>query len=405
MAMQRVLVASAAIAVLTLGGPRAAAAGGYATNRLDPSEAGSDWYTTESLDLRGALRPQVGVLGDWAYAPLVRHERTIIEDSITSYVRAAVVIADRLRLATSLPVVLYQHGDDAPAPSTVRAPSRPQAFGDLRLSGDFRLFGTYESKVRAAAGLAVHLPTGSRGAYTGDGTVRFTPRVLVAGDASYFVWAAKLGFALRPERGTFDGRALGDEVVFSVSAGVNVNDRFVLGPELHGAATATGKDAFASRGVSTELLLGSRVKLAHHYQIGSAIGGGILGGDGAPTLRVLLVFEYAPDVCVDTDGDGVCSYDDACPDRDGVRTNDRKTNGCPADRDRDRIPDRDDNCPDAPGDRTIDPATAGCPDRDRDGVADPADACPDVPGVPNTDAGRNGCPKVDEPPPPGAVAP
>jgi hypothetical protein len=308
-------------------------------------------------------------------------------------------MAERFRLAASLPAIVYQHGDDLPPPSTARAPSNEQAFGDVRLSADVRVLGTYERPLRAAAGLSLWLPTGSARAYTSDGTVRVAPRLLFAGGISSFVWAAKVGFALRPQGGSWDGRALGSEVLFAASAGVKVNDRFVLGPEVHGTAGVTGTSALTPRSISTELLLGGRVKLAHHVQVGTAIGGAILGGDGAPTLRMLAVFEYAPDVCVDPDGDGVCAYEDACPDRDGVRTTDRRTNGCPQDRDHDGIPDRDDRCPDTPGGKTIDPLTVGCPDRDRDGVADLADACPDVVGLPSIERDRNGCPKPDAPPP------
>jgi len=45
----------------------------------------------------------------------------------------------------------------------------------------------------------------------------------------------------------------------------------------------------------------------------------------------------------------------------GVRTNDPKTNGCPADRDRDGVPDAQDACPDEPGQRDADPKKNGCP--------------------------------------------
>ncbi len=46
-------------------------------------------------------------------------------------------------------------------------------------------------------------------------------------------------------------------------------------------------------------------------------------------MRVLGIVEYVEEVCVDKDGDGICAGEDACPDEDGPRTNDRMTNGCP----------------------------------------------------------------------------
>ena len=47
---------------------------GFALNRFDPSERGSDWFALESLDLRGHNRWAVGVVGDWAYKPLVLYD-------------------------------------------------------------------------------------------------------------------------------------------------------------------------------------------------------------------------------------------------------------------------------------------------------------------------------------------
>ncbi len=273
-----------------------------------------------------------------------------------------------------------------------RAPRREQAAGDLRLDGDVRLFGTRESRVRGAGGLQVHLPSGSRAAYTSDGTVRVAPRFLVAGDLDWFAWGAKLAFLVRPFEGTWEGRELGSQVQLALSGGVNVNDRFVLGPEVHGAFTVTRGDAFGERSIPVEVLLGGRVRIANDFQVGSAIGSRVSAGDGAAKMRVLAVFEYAPDVCVDKDGDGICAYEDACPEVAGVRTYDRKTSGCPADRDGDGVLDRDDKCPDAPGGKSLDPDSVGCPDRDKDGVSDRTDACPDVPGVASTEAAGNGCP-------------
>jgi len=49
----------------------AAQASGFALDRLDVSERGSDWFTLESMDFRGHLRPAAGLLLNWAHKPLV----------------------------------------------------------------------------------------------------------------------------------------------------------------------------------------------------------------------------------------------------------------------------------------------------------------------------------------------
>lgn len=318
----------APLALLALARTAAAQSAGYAIGPYDPSSPGSDWYTTESLDLRGKLRPQVGLLTEWAYAPLVVDgpngaRQRVITDQVNVHGRASLVIRNRLRVGFSAPLTLYQHGDSPTAPRHAQAP------GDVRLDADVRVLGAYGDALRCAAGFEVFAPFGRRSLYTSDGTFRVAPRLLLAGDAKSFIWAAKLSYMVRPFDGVWEGRALGDQVGVALSAGLKVNDRFVFGPELHGAGTVDGRNALEIRALPMELLIGGRVRLADNFQIGSAIGGRITDGDGGAKMRVLAVFEYAPDVCIDKDGDGICAYEDACPDRDGPRTSNRRTNGCP----------------------------------------------------------------------------
>jgi len=61
-------------AVATMSGLAAAQETGFALNRFDPSDRGSDWFSTDSLDLRGSNRLGVGVVGDWSHKPLVWYD-------------------------------------------------------------------------------------------------------------------------------------------------------------------------------------------------------------------------------------------------------------------------------------------------------------------------------------------
>ena len=135
--------------------------------------------------------------------------------------------------------------------------------------------------------------------------------------------------------------------------------------------------------------------------MGAGAGGGHrTTGYSSPSFRLLAGLEWSPAIeekPVDRDGDGVLDKDDACPDVPGIKTDDPKTNGCPApkpsDRDGDGIVDADDACPDVAGVKSDDPKKNGCPaDRDGDGIYDADDACPDVPGVKSEDPKKNGCP-------------
>ena len=211
-----------------------------------------------------------------------------------------------------------------------RAPGANSRIGDMRLTADALVFGKYGSLVRGASGTVVFLATGSRAALTSDGTLRVAPRFLLAGDYLGFAYAGKVGFAFRPYDESFEGRPLGSEVLFSAAVGVKVKDRFVFGPELYGSTVVTGDRPLRTRDTPLEMLVGARLNVGDDARVGTAIGPGFTRGDGTPSMRVLVSIEYAPHVCVDKDGDGICDNDDACPLVDGVRTNDPKTNGCPA---------------------------------------------------------------------------
>lgn len=402
-------IVTAAILVHILTSPQSAAAQarGFAVNRFEPSDRGSDWFANESLDFRGDVRPALGLVFDWAYKPLVLRDPNdvqgdsrgnVITDQVFMHAGGVLVFHDRVRVGADLPVALFQDGEDVSAAAVAARAPEKAAFGDARLSGDVRVIGEYGARFSAAVGAQVYLPTGSRSLFTGEGTARVTPRVLVAGDIEGFPYAAKLGFAFRPFDSSFEGRPLGSEAIFSVAVGVKANDQFVFGPELYGSTVVTGGDgAFRTRNTPLELLVGAHLTVANHWQTGMAVGPGFTRGDGCPTMRVLFSVEFAPDVCVDKDGDGICANEDACPEVDGVRTTDPKTNGCPSDRDHDGFIDKEDACPDAPGARTADPKTSGCPDRDKDGVADREDACIDVAGVATDDPKTNGCPTAAAP--------
>jgi hypothetical protein len=244
MAARTVLTAALAACILAAPLRAGAQAAGFSVNRFEPADRGSDWFANESLDLRGNMRPALGAILDWAYRPLALDDVTsspsasqvdVIVDQLFLHVGGSFVFRDRFRVAADQPLVVYQHGEDAAGRTVAARAPDGAALGDTRLSGDVRVLGKYGANFSAALGAQVHLPTGSPEQFTGDGTVRVTPRLLIAGSVEGFPYAAKLGFAYRPLDATFEGRELGSEAVFSIAAGVEANDRFVFGPELKSA--------------------------------------------------------------------------------------------------------------------------------------------------------------------------
>jgi outer membrane protein OmpA-like peptidoglycan-associated protein len=393
--------------------PAAAQSSGFALSRFDPSERGSEWFALDSLDLRGSGRLAVGVVVDGAYRPLSIYDANgdvqteVVRHQVFAHPGASLVLWDRLRLGLSVPVVVYQDGDGGTLRGlSYAAPSTP-AFGDIRLSGDVRILGEHRGPATLAAGLAVHLPTGSRDAFTSDGSVRLQPRVLLAGDIAAFSWAAKLGFTYRARDERVDDSPLGSELTFAAAAGLRLADgKVVVGPEIFGSSVVTDDAFLKTRSTPLDGILGFHWTFAEAWRFGAGGGAGLTQGFGSPEARYMVSLEHVTPVeerkvpvepvsepVRDRDRDGVPDDQDACPDTHGVATSDPKTNGCPPDRDGDGALDFDDACPDVPGVLSSDPKKNGCPpDRDGDGVLDAVDACPDTPGVATSDPKTNGCP-------------
>src|SRR5262245_9679508 len=90
---------------------------GYALNHFDLSERGSEWFSTDSLDLRGHGRPALGVVGEWAFRPLVvnnaddEYQRSIVRNQFVLHPGFSLVLWERLRLAADLPVQAYADGN------------------------------------------------------------------------------------------------------------------------------------------------------------------------------------------------------------------------------------------------------------------------------------------------------
>jgi outer membrane protein OmpA-like peptidoglycan-associated protein len=382
---------------------RAQSRTGFAIDRFDPAERGSQFFVNDTLDFRGDLRPAAGATLDYGYKPLVVYDRAgneraaIVRHQLFTHVGGAIVIGDRLRLGLNLPIAVYQDGEAAVLDGQRFKAADKAALGDLRLAADARILGEYGDIFTLAAGIRAWLPTGQRSQFTGDGSTRLAPQVMAAGDIGAFTYAARLALVYRPRDDAYAGSPLGSELLGSAGAGLKtLGSKLVIGPEVFATSVFTDSSSFfKTRGTPAEWLFGLHYDVGD-FRVGGGVGGGLTRGYGAPQLRALLSLEYVPAYeKPDRDHDGVFDVEDACPDVPGVRDPDPKKNGCPVappDADNDGILDLEDACPNQPGPRTSDPTTNGCPDRDKDGIVDKLDACPTVPGVKDPDPKKNGCP-------------
>src|SRR6185436_4331362 len=247
---------------------------GFSLDRYEPSGGGSDWFSLESIDFRGNGRPSLGVIGDYAYKPLVLFNRNdeevanIVTNQFFLHVGFSINLFDRLRLGASLPIVLQQEGTNGAITGvgTYLAP-RDAGIGDLRVGADVRLFGSHRGFIRAAVGGYVFFPTGNQDKYTGDGRVRVAPRAMIAGDVGPLAYALQGGVQLRPvsERNAFP--ELGNELWGGAAVGVRPADWVMIGPEAYGTSTISNNNFGKVRSSPFELLFGVHFTIADDLRL------------------------------------------------------------------------------------------------------------------------------------------
>jgi hypothetical protein len=189
--MKRALAVSFVVLPLALvasAAPEASAqTNGYAVNRFEPSETGSDWFANESLDLRGNGRFAFGVLNDYTTNQIVYRnydgstQSALVGKQEFLHLGGSLVLANRLRIGVSVPLALYQNGQTSTYGTTTLTPPSKAAIGDIRVGADVRLLGEYRDPITVAIGVQVHLPTGFEDQLTGtcsSGRSSLAPRSL-----------------------------------------------------------------------------------------------------------------------------------------------------------------------------------------------------------------------------------
>ncbi|MBN1610547.1 MAG: OmpA family protein [Polyangiaceae bacterium] len=388
---------------------------GFALDRFDPSERGSEWFALDSQDYRGSSRWAAGMVFDWAHKPLVvirsgggEQVDNVVRNQLLVHPGASLVLWERLRAGLSVPVAAYVDGQTGRAQGVDYTANSGAAIGDVRLGADVLLLGAYRAPLSLGAGLELNLPTGNRDAFMSDGKARLFPHAALSGEIGMLAYAARAGLNLRSQRANFGAKPFGNELVLAAAAGTRLADgKLLVGPELWCSTTVSdaGRGFLERAGTPVEGLLGGHYRFVEDWRGGVGVGTGLTSAFGAPKLRVLASLEWAPEpnkkpvVRLDSDHDGIFDDQDACPNEPGEPSSDPARNGCPPpppppDSDGDAIADPDDACPSEKGVATDDPKTNGCPpDADGDGIVDAQDACPRESGEPNDDPQKNGCPR------------
>jgi outer membrane protein OmpA-like peptidoglycan-associated protein len=171
-----------------------------------------------------------------------------------------------------------------------------------------------------------------------------------------------------------------------------------------------GMSGSSSAMVTSEYLAGMHYRLVPTWDLGVALGRGLVAGIGAPAFRGLVMLTFAPRPTAgaglsppppaerDRDGDGIPDDQDKCPDQPEDKDLYQDDDGCPdLDNDGDGIADATDKCPNDPEDKDGFQDADGCPDPDNDGdgIADTADKCPNDPEDKDGFQDADGCPDPD----------
>ena len=351
-------------------------------------------------------------------------QATLIKNMLGAELWGAVGLGSRFQVALSLPMTLWQNGNDFTSPNpqpvgTSVSAAHGFAFGDPHVYLKARLYG--KERDGHASGFQISLshwlgiPIGNDHEFGGEKNYTgFSGelRALAGWDAERFHIGAFIGSHWRVHASHFLSTTLGTpvgscglvsasgdkicggptfDVTFGGAASLVVIKRWLtVLVEVYGFHDFTTNINAGPLEVDVAAKIGVRPGLS----LNAGIGNGIIAGTGSPQPRVFVGAVYAPDNA-DRDRDGVADSIDKCPDvaedKDGFEDND----GCPEpDNDGDTILDRDDKCPNAKEDFDGFEDDDGCPDldNDKDGFPDATDPCPNEKedGLPPRPA--DGCP-------------
>jgi outer membrane protein OmpA-like peptidoglycan-associated protein len=286
--------AGAGVTLLALFAAPPARAGGFTNERQQPSAGAHDVLGVESA----LVPPHLAVSGaaylSYADEPLrltaADSRASLVAGQTTLTVGASLGLLDRFELALALPVSAQRAGQVGAYGPGLTAPSGA-GVGDLLVVPKAQLFAV--SGLSAALALPVTLPTGSRDAYLGHGSVTVGPRAILEYEvAPGLRLAGNAGLALRSASKQLD-LEVGNAVSYAVAAEVP----FRLARQRMSAVASLGGEAQLGAGggdPGLEALAG----VAWHGPLGLAVtlggGPGLTHGYGTPRYRVLTAIAFTP---------------------------------------------------------------------------------------------------------------
>lgn len=332
-----------------------------------------------------------------------------VTTQLIDYATIGAEISDRLTLSATLPVALYESGNDPRSAGVGNGVAlKAVAAHDLRLDGRLRLWSNQARTFHLGIGGSYYAAIGNPYSFASDSSGHGALETSIEADLGGLIVVGNAGVHFRPGN-TLGQLGIGNELVVRGGVFYPMRDgRIRLGAEVFGSTglgdvkTQTGEvqQSFLSgRNTPFEWLAEGRFALDESKQSWFGVGGGtrLTLGYGAPDFRLLAAIGYSFPIAdsmtasperrlrvgrtryedLDSDGDGIPDSEDLCPNE-------------PEDH---LDPDPFDGCPKPPPEPAPPPPTAAAVDTDGDNIPDPLDACPREPGPPSADPKLNGCPQ------------
>lgn len=389
--------------------------GHFNIQRFRPAPGPRNFLTTRTARIDGENAFSVGVLGNFAYEPLVVELAPDVcqgrQDCSTRAIQGLVTLdimptytpIPQLQIGLRVPVV-YAVGQGMTSEGLPQKDIdegiegiETYALSDPELEVKGRFYGTMESPIAVGGAVFATAPLGrvmAEDAFIGSESLTAGGRIVVDGKASLFTYALNAGYR-------YQGKAkivseLGSEGFVSAAVGAT------LAPTIRVLADVVATSQFESVAGTTSAELGVAAQyspISSPWTVTLGAGPGLIqGAIGVPVVRAFFGVSYTYERR-DEDGDTIMEPADLCPssaeDVDGFEDAD----GCPdVDNDGDVIADAADKCPDQAEDTDSFEDLDGCPeqDNDKDGIIDDQDRCPLEPEAVNGFEDEDGCADVKD---------
>ncbi len=392
-------ILAAALALVAFASPArgVAQAEGFRIDRFRPAPSAEDGLGVQYARTLGHLVPTVGLVVDYAHAPLLAttsggERGEIVSHRVLAHVSGALGLGDFFELHVRAPIAFSTSEEPVVGGLRFTAPDTV-ALGDGALGASVALMS--EGRLGLSLGLMAEalLPWGTTSSYASDTDFSARGQFLFSYALREVTFSLMVGGLGRFERQISVARS-GSELEYAASILLPVIAEVDLLVEATGAVVLTEGQRHPA---PLEAMAGGRFRLGAGLSLEAAVALGFSQAPGVPDVRALLGLRWMPPPPPpgDSDGDGMLDPVDSCPhqaeDEDGWDDHD----GCiDPDDDGDGWIDEDDPCPRDAEDRDGYEDADGCPDPDDDGdgVRDAEDQCPRLPGADF----QHGCPQLIE---------